>query len=84
MNEAATVEYLLRLYAKYAAKMKSESNWLDIGGHYSCKGKLEVIVEILQERFGMTIRETEAEYVAYNSVCEIHVGKPRPTVGGSR
>lgn len=70
MNEAATVEYLLKRYAKRRAENKLE--------------QASELADIISDRYGMSVRETEAEYVAYNSVCEIHVGKPRPTVGGSR
>lgn len=37
--------------------------------------RADLIEEIIQERFGMKIRETDTEYIAENSVCSVRVAK---------
>ena len=64
MNPMATVEYLLRQYAEYSAKT-------DEYAYYS--GKAEMAHNIINERFGMVIGETDTEYIAENSVCSVRV-----------
>ena len=75
MNDMATVEYLLRQYAEYSAKTE-EARKKDNDYEYAYyNGKAEMAHDIINERFGMTIRETDTEYIAENSVCSVKVTK---------
>ena len=75
MNEMAMVEYLLRLYAEYIAKTEKARKKNDDFEYAYYDGKAEMAYEIINERFGMTIRETDTEYIAENSVCSVRVRK---------
>ncbi len=72
MNPMATVEYLLR---QYAANLAAHNCAADPGLAYFYLGKAEMAQEIIEERFGMTLRETKTEYIAENSVCSVRVRK---------
>ena len=72
MNDTAMVEYLLRQYAvNFAAHRETWDNGL--AAYYL--GKAEMAQKIIEERFGMTLRETGTEYIAENSVCGVRVKK---------
>lgn len=75
MNEMAMVEYLLRLYAEYSAKTEKARKKNDDFEYAYYDGKAEMAHDIINERFGMTIRETDTEYIAENSVCRVRVSK---------
>lgn len=73
MNEMAMVEYLLKLYAKY--EKGNDEKIISAFDCYIYYGKLELLEEIIQNRFNMQIEETDTEYRAYNSVCSVSVKK---------
>lgn len=74
MNDMATVEYLLKAYAKnYDASENSDS----LHNRNSYFDKAEMAHEIINERFGMGILMTDTEYIAYNNVCSIRVKRHR-------
>lgn len=75
MNEMAMVEYLLRLYAEYDQKSINSQECEDSYDEIYYSAKADLAHTILQERFGMTIRETDTEYIAENSVCSVRVRK---------
>lgn len=72
MNEMAMVEYLLK---KYALLLYKADNATRADLIYYLYGKAGAISEIITDRFGMKIRETETEYIAENSVCSVRVRK---------
>ena len=72
MNEMAMVEYLLK---KYALLLYKADNAPRADLIYYLYGKAEAISEIITDRFGMKIRETDTEYIAQNSVCSVRVRK---------
>ena len=74
MNEMATVEYLLRLYAENFAA--SKDTW-DYALRFYYLGKAEMAQEIIEKRYGMTFHETDAEYIAENGACKVKVKKGR-------
>ena len=75
MNEMAMVEYLLRKYAFFSLKLKSAiKNKSDFAMPYYC-ARLDQLEEIITDRFGMQIEETDTEYIAENSVCSVKVRK---------
>lgn len=78
MNEMAMVEYLLKKYSFLAERCKewqyphAWAQYINIEYH---KGKRDQLKEIIQERFGMQIEETDTEYRAYNRICSVRVLK---------
>ena len=74
MNGMAMIEYLLKKYAYYS-KMADKSTIQT--AIYSFLDKAEMAEEIIRERFCMRIKETDTEYIAFNSVCEVRVKKER-------
>lgn len=74
MNEMAMVEYLLRLYAKYDEWSDLQS-WQGYDFAVAYAEDKRLIKEIIQDRFGMTFRETDTEYIAENGVCSVRVRK---------
>ena len=77
MNEMAMVEYLLRQYAEYSAKTEEARKKNDDFEYAYYDGKAEMAHDIINERFGMKIRETDTEYIAENSVCSVRVRKEK-------
>ena len=75
MNPMATVEYLLRQYADNETKTEEARKKKDDFEYAYYDGKAEMAHDIINERFGMTIRETDDEYIAENSVCSVRVRK---------
>ena len=75
MNEMAMVEYLLGLYASFSRKLNASIGWRNISSADYFRGRRDQIKEIINERFGMTIRETGTEYIAESSVCSVSVRK---------
>lgn len=71
INEMALVEYLLKKYSFIAERCNGI--WVDYLPKEYYKGKRDQLKEIIQDRFGMTIRETDTEYIAENSVCSVRV-----------
>ena len=72
MNPMATVEYLLK---KYSANSDASDKANSVDVSYFHLGRAEMAREIIKERFGMEIKETATEYVAYNSVTSVSVKK---------
>ena len=76
MNEMAMVEYLLKLYAARDKELryfcKSGDNDVVV---YHLEGAQEETRYLFRDRFGMTIRETDTEYIAENRVCSVRVRK---------
>lgn len=72
MNEMAMVEYLLKEYAKYDLW---SDDWPYDGDKTWYLAKMDMAKDIIQDRFGMTFRETGTEYIAENSVCSVRVKK---------
>ena len=75
MNPMATVEYLLRQYAEYSAKTEEARKKKDDFEYAYYDGKAEMAHDIINDRFGMLISETDTEYIAENSVCSVRVRK---------
>lgn len=73
MNPMATVEYLLRQYAFFSLQFKSAKKVKSDFAVEYYRARLDQIKEIIQDRFGMVIGETDAEYIAENSVCSVRV-----------
>ncbi len=75
MNEMALVEYLLQKYVENAQKAEAAKKKKDDFEYAYYDGKAEMAHDIINERFGMKIRETDTEYIAENSVCSVRVRK---------
>lgn len=69
----AMAEYLLQKYAEYSEKAADAKRRKDQFDYAYYDGKADLAFIILQERFGMTIRETDTEYIAENSVRSVRV-----------
>ena len=75
ISDTDMVEYLLRDYARYELKRQvtAERMWkLEATRQSGCKHGVK---QVICRRFGMQIRETDTEYIAYNDVREIHAKK---------
>lgn len=70
MNPMATVEYLLKKYVKDSSGAASTYSVIEFNYYL---GRAELAREIIKERFGMEIKETATECVAYNSVTSVSV-----------
>ena len=79
MNEMAMVEYLLKKYACSVGvlkdALKTDIAKISLRESTCHNNRADLIEEILQERFGMQIEETDTEYRAYNSICSVSVRK---------
>lgn len=75
MNGMATVEYLLRQYSEYSAKTEAARKKKDHFEYAYYNGKAEMAHDIINERFGMLINETDDEYIAENGVCSVRMAK---------
>ena len=79
MNEMAMVEYLLKKYAfsmdVLKDALKTDIAKISLRESTRHNNRADLIEEIIQERFGMKIRETDTEYVAEISVCSVQMAK---------